>query len=100
MEHTELVQELQHIEKLPLADRIKLNQKRRKLQLAAYAKWTKSDTFSNRPRPKNRQGIAFSPDIQLMDIAARGASDEMKSLLKAGMMQLNNLICWEVYYTY
>lgn len=86
MEHNELLHEMQQIEKLPLTERVKLAQKRRKQQLTNYAKWVKTDTCSSRPKPKNTRGITFSPDVQLMEIAARASFDDMRTLLKTGIL--------------
>ncbi|XP_071517858.1 uncharacterized protein [Panulirus ornatus] len=85
MEHNELLQEMQNLEKLPITERVKLAQKRRKQQLTNYAKWAKTDNSSSRPKTKNTRGITFSPDVQLMDIAARASFDEMRNLLKTGV---------------
>ncbi|KAG7157419.1 protein phosphatase 1 regulatory subunit 16A-like [Homarus americanus] len=84
MEHTELLLEMQQLDKIPLTERVKLAQKRRKQQLANYAKWTKTDTNSNKSKPKNRIHVKFTPDIQIMDIAARGSFEELRTFLKTG----------------
>ncbi|KAK8745805.1 hypothetical protein OTU49_000020, partial [Cherax quadricarinatus] len=85
MEHSELLQEMQQIEKLPINERVKLAQKRRKQQLTAYAKWAKTDNINNRQRSKNIREVAFAPEVQLMDIAARGSHEDMRNLLKSGI---------------
>lgn len=90
MDHNELAREMQHIDKLPVTERVALARKRRKQQLATYAKWAKTDNLSNRrPKPLKRRGIQFAPEVQLLEIAARaatdkGAIDEMRVLLKSG----------------
>lgn len=83
-EHSELVEEMQQIEKLPVAERIKLAQKRRKQQLSTYAKWAKTDTTNKSAKQKNRKGVVFSPLARLMEAAARGSYEDMRTLLKTG----------------
>lgn len=86
MEHNELMEEMEMVEKMPINERIKLAKKRRKQQLAAYNKWAKTD--SQEGRKKGKHSVTFSGDVQLMDAAARGAYDEMAALLNSGMLQL------------
>lgn len=83
-EHSELVEEMQYTEKLPVGERIKLAQKRRRQQLSNYAKWIKTDTASKPAKQKTRRGVVFSVLSQMMDAAARGSYDEMRTLLKTG----------------
>ncbi|MPC72898.1 Protein phosphatase 1 regulatory inhibitor subunit 16B [Portunus trituberculatus] len=83
-EHNELVEEMQYIEKLPVGERIKLAQKRRKQQLFSYAKWIKTDTTGKLVKQKARKGVTFSVLSQMMEIAARGSYEEMRALLKTG----------------
>lgn len=83
-DHSELVEEMQQIEKWPVGERIKLAQKRRKQQLSAYSKWIKTDSTSKPVKHKNRRGITFSPLVQLMEAATRGSYEEMRTLLKTG----------------
>lgn len=83
-EHSELVEEMLYIEKLPVGERIKLAQKRRKQQLSNYAKWIKTDPATKPAKQKTRRGIVFSVLAQLMEAAARGSHDEMRTLLKTG----------------
>lgn len=83
-EHNELVEEMQQIENLPVGERIKLAQKRRKQQLSIYGKWMKTDTTSKPAKQKNRRGIVFSPLAQLMEAATRGSIEDMRALLKSG----------------
>lgn len=85
VEHSELVEEMQYIEKLPVGERIKLAQKRRKQQLSSYAKWIKTDTASKPVKHKARKGVTFSVLSQMMEIAARGSYEEMRALLKTGI---------------
>ncbi|XP_063591184.1 protein phosphatase 1 regulatory subunit 12C-like [Penaeus indicus] len=91
MDHNELVKEMQHIDKLPVTERVAIARKRRKQQLATYAKWAKTDNFSSRKsKPLQRKGIQFSSEVQLLETAARaandkGAIDEMRVLLKSGV---------------
>lgn len=86
MEHNDLMEEMEMVEKMPINERIKLAKKRRKQQLAVYNKWAKIDSQEGRKRRK--QSVTFSGDVQLMDTAARGAYDEMEALLNSGMLQL------------
>lgn len=86
MEHNDLMEEMEMVEKMPINERIKLAKKRRKQQLAAYNKWAKTDSQEGRKRGKH--SITFSGDVQLMDAAARGAYDEMEALLSSGTLQL------------
>ncbi|XP_050686549.1 protein phosphatase 1 regulatory subunit 16A-like isoform X1 [Eriocheir sinensis] len=83
-DHNELVEEMQQIEKLPVGERIKLAQKRRKQQLSIYGKWMKTDTTSKPAKQKNRRGIVFSPLAQLMEAATRGSIEDLRALLKSG----------------
>lgn len=91
MDHNELVKEMQHIDKLPVTERVAIARKRRKQQLATYAKWAKTDNFSNRKsKPSQRKSIQFTSEVQLLETAARAASDkgaidEMRMLLKNGV---------------
>lgn len=84
-EHSELVEEMQYIEKLPVGERIKLAQKRRKQQLSNYGKWVKTDPASKPAKQKSRRGVVFSVLAQMMEAAARGSHDEMRTLLKTGI---------------
>ena len=86
-EHSELVEEMQYVEKLPVGERIKLAQKRRKQQLSSYGKWIKTDTASKLVKQKAGKGVTFSVLSQLMEIAARGSYEEMRTLLKTGNHQ-------------
>lgn len=85
VEHSELVEEMQDIEKMPVGERIKLAQKRRKQQLSSYAKWIKTDTANKPVKHKARKGVTFSVLSQMMEIAARGSYEEMRALLKTGI---------------
>ncbi|XP_068202328.1 protein phosphatase 1 regulatory inhibitor subunit 16B-like [Palaemon carinicauda] len=86
IDHNELIQEMEYIEKMPRMERIKLAGKRRKDQLIAHTKWMKTEdiTNTNKHHSKNRKRIKFTADLELMDIAARNDLDEMKDLLKNG----------------
>lgn len=86
IDHNKLMEEMEYIDKLPRNERVMLAYKRRKDQLATYGKWMKTEEYiaSTKPRPKNRKGIKFTQDIELLDTASRNALDEMRSLLKAG----------------
>lgn len=84
MEHNDLMEEMEMVEKMPINERIKLAKKRRKQQLASYNKWAKTDSQGGHKRGK--QSVTFSGDVQLMDVAARGAYDEMEALLNSGML--------------
>ncbi|KAK3891184.1 hypothetical protein Pcinc_004903 [Petrolisthes cinctipes] len=84
MEHNELMEEMEMVEKMPINERIKLAKKRRKQQLATYNKWAKTDSQDG--RKKGIQSVTFSSDVQLMDAAAKGAYDEIDTLLNSGML--------------
>ncbi|KAG0718408.1 Protein phosphatase 1 regulatory inhibitor subunit 16B [Chionoecetes opilio] len=84
-EHSELVEEMQYIEKLPVTERIKLAQKRRKQQLSNYNKWVKTDVPPRPAKQKPRRGIAFSVLSKMMEAATRGSHEEMRTLLKTGI---------------
>ncbi|KAK3891185.1 hypothetical protein Pcinc_004903 [Petrolisthes cinctipes] len=83
MEHNELMEEMEMVEKMPINERIKLAKKRRKQQLATYNKWAKTDSQDG--RKKGIQSVTFSSDVQLMDAAAKGAYDEIDTLLNSGV---------------
>ena len=83
-EHNELVEEMQYIEKMPVGERIKLAQKRRKQQLSTYTKWIKTEPVSKPAKQKPSKGVVFSTLSQLMEIANRGSYEDMRALLKSG----------------
>lgn len=87
-DHSELVEEMQLIEKMPVGERIKLAQKRRKQQLSTYAKWIKTDSTSKTGK-KNHKSVVFSPVAQLMEAATHGSYEEMRALLKSGGVNIS-----------
>ncbi|PAA48983.1 hypothetical protein BOX15_Mlig024680g5 [Macrostomum lignano] len=82
--------EMPQVEKLPAAERIRLAKKRRAQQLKRYAQWSKAmDKKGHQVR--NLTGddpsrmVRFSQNIVLLEAAARGDIDEVRSLLKSGV---------------
>ncbi len=92
--HDELVAEMASLERMSVQDRLKLARKRRAAQLK---RWTASDKeFIKKSRKsgigrlgqeniKKGRRIHFAHNIQLLEAAARGDIDEVRSLLESGV---------------
>ncbi|CAL4102278.1 unnamed protein product, partial [Meganyctiphanes norvegica] len=83
MEHDELISEKEQMDKMPVGERIRLGKKRRKQQLVYYDKYNRRES-NQRSGSERVKRLKFTTDITLLEIASRGAVDEMQSLLKAG----------------
>lgn len=109
-EHSELVEEMQDIEKLPTVERLKLARKRRLQQLKKYAEYEKRleklERGTNKknsgkasaaaaagapPSPAQRREarasrrLVFADSIVFLDAASRNDVDEVRNLLERGV---------------
>lgn len=77
MEHSDLIQEMPHIEQMPTQDRLILAKRRRTHQLKVYQQREKE---YNRKPPKNgksnKRSIFFDESVVLLEAAARNDIDE------------------------
>ncbi|EFA08079.1 protein phosphatase 1 regulatory subunit 16A [Tribolium castaneum] len=86
MEHSELIQEMPHIEQMPTQERLILARKRRNQQLKL---WLQKEKEFNRKTPKqqksNKRSIFFNDSVVLLEAAARNDIDEVRRLLMKGV---------------
>lgn len=81
MEHSELIQEMPHIEQMPTQERLLLARKRRNHQLKVF---NQKDKEYNRKALKqqkfNKRNIFFEDSVVLLEAAARNDIDEGKNV--------------------
>jgi protein phosphatase 1 regulatory subunit 16A len=86
MEHSELIQEMPHIEQMPTQERLSLARKRRNHQLKV---WTQKEKEHSRKTSKqqksNKRSIYFNDSVVLLEAAARNDIDEVRRLLMKGV---------------
>jgi protein phosphatase 1 regulatory subunit 16A len=79
IEHSELIQEMPHIEQMPTQERLSLARKRRNHQLKV---WTQKEKEHSRKTSKqqksNKRSIYFNDSVVLLEAAARNDIDEGK----------------------
>lgn len=79
MEHSDLIQEMPHIEQMPTQERLILAKRRRTHQLKI---WTQREKEYNKKQTKhgksNKRNIRFDESVTLLEAAARNDIDEGK----------------------
>ncbi|XP_018320574.1 protein phosphatase 1 regulatory inhibitor subunit 16B isoform X2 [Agrilus planipennis] len=86
MDHSELIQEMPHIEQLPTQERLNLARKRRAQQLKHWI--NKEKEFNRKPsklQKSSKPNIKFKDSVVLLEAAARNDIEEVKHLLSKGV---------------
>lgn len=79
MDHSELVAEMPHVERLSTQERLHLARKRRLQQLKVWAQREKEWNKHHKNKEKqNKKRIFFSSSVMLLEAAARNDVDEGK----------------------
>ncbi|XP_066247914.1 protein phosphatase 1 regulatory subunit 16A isoform X2 [Euwallacea similis] len=86
MDHSQLIEEMPHIEQMPTQERLILARKRRALQLKQWLQKEKEHSKKNNKAVKsNKRGIVFDDSVVLLEAAARNDIDEVRRLLMKGV---------------
>ncbi|CAH1367447.1 unnamed protein product [Tenebrio molitor] len=86
MEHSELIQEMPHIEQMPTQERLSLARKRRNHQLKVWSQKEKEHSRKTSKQQKsNKRSIYFNDSVVLLEAAARNDIDEVRRLLMKGV---------------
>ncbi|XP_048514811.1 protein phosphatase 1 regulatory subunit 16A isoform X1 [Athalia rosae] len=85
MEHSDLVAEMIHIERLTTQERLHLARHRRVQQLKQWRHREKEWLRHQHKHPSNKRHIFFSDSVMLLEAAARNDIDEVRRLLKKGV---------------
>ncbi|XP_067214981.1 protein phosphatase 1 regulatory subunit 16A isoform X1 [Linepithema humile] len=85
MEHSELVAEMVHIERLSTQERLHLARHRRLQQLKLWRQREKEWLRHQTRHTSNKRHIYFSDSVMLLEAAARNDIDEVRRLLKKGV---------------
>ncbi|CAG9769283.1 unnamed protein product [Ceutorhynchus assimilis] len=86
MEHSQLIEEMPHIEQMPTQDRLILARKRRSQQLKQWLHKEKEYNRKNNKASKSaKRGIVFDDSVVLLEAAARNDIDEVRRLLMKGV---------------
>lgn len=82
MEHSDLVSEMMHIERLTTQERLQLARHRRLQQLKQWRHREKEWLRHQTKHPSNKRHIFFSDSVMLLEAAARNDIDEGKRIAK------------------
>ncbi|GAB1862199.1 Protein phosphatase 1 regulatory subunit 16A [Camponotus japonicus] len=85
MEHSELVAEMVHVERLTTQERLHLARHRRLQQLKVWRQREKEWLRHQTRHTSNKRHIYFSDSVMLLEAAARNDIDEVRRLLKKGV---------------
>ncbi|XP_076391516.1 myosin phosphatase targeting subunit 75D isoform X5 [Megachile rotundata] len=85
MEHSDLVAEMVHIERLTTQERLHLARHRRLQQLKVWRQREKEWMRHQTRHTSNKRHIYFSDSVMLLEAAARNDIDEVRRLLKKGV---------------
>ncbi|KAK9887181.1 hypothetical protein WA026_020634 [Henosepilachna vigintioctopunctata] len=86
MEHSDLIQEMPHIEQMPTQERLILARKRRNHQLKVWSHKDKEfSKKSQKMKSSNKRNIYFSESVVLLEAAARNDIEEVRRLLLKGV---------------
>ncbi|EZA52656.1 protein phosphatase 1 regulatory subunit 16A isoform X3 [Ooceraea biroi] len=85
MEHSELVAEMIHVERLTTQERLHLARHRRLQQLKVWRQREKEWLRHQTRHTSNKRHIYFSDSVMLLEAAARNDIDEVRRLLKKGV---------------
>lgn len=82
MEHSDLIQEMPHIEQMATQERLILAKRRRTHQLKVWTQREKEYNKKQIKQPKsNKRNIYFDESVVLLEAAARNDIDEVRRLL-------------------
>ncbi|XP_057319177.1 protein phosphatase 1 regulatory subunit 16A isoform X2 [Microplitis mediator] len=85
MEHSDLVAEMVHVERLTTQERLHLARHRRLQQLKVWRQREKEWLRHQTKHPSNKRSIFFDDSVMLLEAAARNDIDEVRRLLKKGV---------------
>ncbi|XP_070153925.1 protein phosphatase 1 regulatory subunit 16A isoform X7 [Polyergus mexicanus] len=85
MEHSELVAEMVHVERLTTQERLHLARHRRLQQLKVWRQREKEWLRHQTRHTSNKRHIYFNDSVMLLEAAARNDIDEVRRLLKKGV---------------
>ncbi|CAK9800273.1 Protein phosphatase 1 regulatory subunit 16A [Anthophora plagiata] len=85
MEHSDLVAEMVHVERLTTQERLHLARHRRLQQLKVWRQREKEWLRHQTRHTSNKRHIYFSDSVMLLEAAARNDIDEVRRLLKKGV---------------
>ncbi|XP_066581704.1 protein phosphatase 1 regulatory subunit 16A-like isoform X1 [Prorops nasuta] len=85
MEHSDLVAEMIHIERLTTQERLHLARQRRFQQLKVWRQREKEWLRHQTRHSSNKRHIYFNDSVMLLEAAARNDIDEVRRLLKKGV---------------
>lgn len=95
MEHYELVNEMQQVDRMATQERLKHARKRRGQQIKKWTQYEKQlekestkkkkDKIQQSKKPRKNANIRFAPNIALLEAAARNDLVEVKRLLESGV---------------
>ncbi|XP_033326171.1 myosin phosphatase targeting subunit 75D isoform X3 [Megalopta genalis] len=85
MEHSDLVSEMVHVERLTTQERLHLARHRRLQQLKVWRQREKEWLRHQTRHPSNKRHIFFNDSVMLLEAAARNDIDEVRRLLKKGV---------------
>ncbi|XP_043263353.1 protein phosphatase 1 regulatory subunit 16A-like isoform X3 [Colletes gigas] len=85
MEHSDLVAEMVHVERLTTQERLHLARHRRLQQLKVWRQREKEWMRHQTRHTSNKRHIYFSDNVMLLEAAARNDIDEVRRLLKKGV---------------
>lgn len=85
MEHSDLVSEMVHVERLTTQERLHLARHRRLQQLKVWRQREKEWLRHQTRHTSNKRHIYFSDSVMLLEAAARNDIDEVRRLLKKGV---------------
>ncbi|XP_051169443.1 protein phosphatase 1 regulatory subunit 16A isoform X2 [Leptopilina boulardi] len=85
MEHSDLVAEMVHVERLTTQERLHLARHRRLQQLKVWRQREKEWLRHQTRHTSNKRHIFFNDSVMLLEAAARNDIDEVRRLLKKGV---------------
>ncbi|KAL3275790.1 hypothetical protein HHI36_020534 [Cryptolaemus montrouzieri] len=86
MEHSDLIQEMPHVEQMPTQERLILARKKRNHQLKVWSQKEKEySKKSHKTKSSTKRNIYFSESVVLLEAAARNDIDEVRRLLLKGV---------------
>ncbi|XP_024940893.1 protein phosphatase 1 regulatory subunit 16A isoform X2 [Cephus cinctus] len=85
MEHSDLVAEMVHVERLTTQERLHLARHRRLQQLKVWRQREKEWLRHQTRHSSNKRHIFFNDSVMLLEAAARNDIDEVRRLLKKGV---------------